>query len=171
MKARLQPLMRHTTDEHRTPKALFDFLQSVYGPFTCDAAATKDNALCNFYFTKNDDALKHRWTGCVYINPPYGRGIAAWCKYAYEQVHVGGSTAVVCMLLPARTDTVWFHDYVLPYAQEVWWVRGRVKFGDAKQGAPFPSMVVVWRRAPLQIPLRVTGEGACVATSSQAGSQ
>jgi site-specific DNA-methyltransferase (adenine-specific) len=76
------------------------------------------------------------------MNPPYGRQISKWVKKAYESAKKG---AVVVGLLPARTDTKWFHDYIYNKA-EIRFVRGRLKFGNSKNSAPFPSMLVIWRQ-------------------------
>ena len=80
--------------------------------------------------------------GGVFCNPPYGREIGLWVKKAYEESLNG---QLIVMLLPARTDTKWFHDYILNKA-EIRFVRGRLKFGDSNNSAPFPSMVVVYNR-------------------------
>ena len=88
------------------------------------------------------DGLSRPWTGRrIYCNPPYGRGVADWISKGLE-------ADVAVFLLPARTDTRWFHDLVLPNATEIRFLRGRLKFGGAKNSAPFPSMVIVFRKAP-----------------------
>ena len=76
----------------------------------------------------------------VFCNPPYGRELPKWVKKCYEESH----HADVVMLIPARTDTRWFHDYIYGKA-EIRFIKGRLKFGNAKQSAPFPSMVVIYR--------------------------
>lgn len=75
----------------------------------------------------------------VFCNPPYGPGIAKWLERHWE-------AEVAVYLLPARTDTAWFHELVLTFAKEIRFIRGRLKFGDAKSGAPFPSMIVVYEK-------------------------
>lgn len=85
------------------------------------------------------NGLKQIWTGVCWCNPPYGRGIEKWMKKAYE------SNATVVCLVPARTDTKWFHDFVLGKA-EIRFIRGRLKFGNSKNSAPFPSMLVIYRK-------------------------
>lgn len=127
------------TPEWATPQKFFDALDAEFR-FTLDAAASAENHKCARYFTKEDDALKQEWTGMVWLNPPYGRGIGAWVKKAYESA-LGG--ALVVCLLPARTDTSWFWDYC--FKGEVRFIRGRLKFGDGKNSAPFPSAVVIFR--------------------------
>ena len=87
------------------------------------------------------DGLRQEWKGVCWMNPPYGREIGKWVRKAYESARDNNAT-VVC-LLPARTDTKWFHDYCIPYG-EITFVKGRLKFGGAKSGAPFPSAVVVF---------------------------
>ena len=131
--------------EWRTPEGLFKALDEEFH-FTLDAAASDENHLCEQYYTEKDDALCQYWPGNVWLNPPYGRGVGQWVSYAALNVF-DHRTNVVVMLLPARTDTLWFHLFVLPYAKEIRFIRGRLKFGDAKNSAPFPSMVVVFKRS------------------------
>lgn len=122
-----------------TPQAFFDRLNERY-KFTLDAAASQDNAKCDRYFTEEDDALTQPWEGVVFCNPPYSHGIGKWVRKGFEEA-CNGSTVV--MLIPARTDTAWFHDYVMK-ARSVTFIRGRMRFGGSPINAPFPSMVVVF---------------------------
>jgi phage N-6-adenine-methyltransferase len=130
--------------EWSTPPALFDRLSREYGPFDLDACATAENAKCPRFYTRADDGLARPWARRVWLNPPYGRGIGAWVCKAWEAVQSGEAEVVVC-LVPARVDTAWWHDYAV--RGEVEFLPGRLKFGGAKNGAPFPSAVVVFRRA------------------------
>lgn len=125
------------SEEWATPQDFFEQIDKEFH-FTLDACATDKNAKCKKYYTKKQDGLSQEWTGTVWCNPPYGRNIGDWIKKAYE------SKATVVLLLPARTDTKWFHDYVLGKA-EVRFVKGRLKFGGCKNSAPFPSMLVVYK--------------------------
>jgi len=127
------------TDEWPTPQDFFDRLNEEFG-FELDVCATPENAKCPRYYTKRENGLLQKWTGVCWMNPPYGREIGQWVKKAYESA-LDGAT-VVC-LLPARTDTSWWHDYCMK--GEIRFVRGRLKFGDASENAPFPSAVVVFR--------------------------
>jgi len=131
------------TGEWSTPQDLFDTLNKQFR-FTLDPCATSQNAKCRRYFTKADDGLKQQWSGRAFMNPPYGREIGKWVKKAYEES--GKSAELVVCLLPARTDTSWWHDYCLK--GEVYFIRGRLKFGNAKNSAPFPSVIVTFRRKP-----------------------
>lgn len=135
-------LFTSETGEWATPQKFFDELNAEFH-FTLDAAATKENAKCKRYFTKEDDALTKKWTGRVWLNPVYGRGIGAWVKKAYEEATKENADLVVC-LVPARTDTSWFWDYC--FKGEVRFVRGRLKFGDGRNSAPFPSAVIIFRK-------------------------
>lgn len=128
------------TSEWETPQDLFDRLNEVYN-FELDVCATSQNAKCAKYFTKEIDGLKQEWKGICWMNPPYGREIGKWVKKAYESSIKG--TTVVC-LIPSRTDTKWWHDYVLPYGK-IEFLRGRLKFGGCKNSAPFPSAIVVFK--------------------------
>jgi len=126
-----------------TPQALFDQLNKKYGPFDLDVCADRFNSKCTNLISEETDCLRVPWLRCgvrkVWMNPPYGRGIGKFIKRAYEQSQEG--LLVVC-LLPARTDTKWFHDYCTKGKIE--FLKGRLKFGGAKNSAPFPSMVVVF---------------------------
>jgi phage N-6-adenine-methyltransferase len=131
--------------EWATPQELFDTLNTEFG-FTLDAAAAAWNAKCSRYFTKETDGLAQDWSkDIVWLNPPYGREIAAWMRKAAEEA--GRGATVVC-LVPARTDTAWWWESVVPFA-EVRFLRGRVKFltemGGQQAAAPFPSAVIVYR--------------------------
>lgn len=131
-------LFSHKTNLWETPQDFFDRLNKEFH-FDLDVCALPDNAKCERYFTPDMDGLKQKWTGTVWCNPPYGRQIAKWVKKAAE------AACTVVMLVPARTDTGWFHDYIYGKT-EVRFIRGRLKFGGAKWNAPFPCMVVIWRR-------------------------
>lgn len=126
-----------------TPQEFFDKLDTEFH-FTLDAAALKENAKCKNYYTPEENGLKKEWNGIVWCNPPYGRKeTGLWVRKAYEEYMRGCKTIV--MLLPARTDTKWFHEYIYGKA-EIRFVKGRLKFGGAKDAAPFPSMVVVFQK-------------------------
>lgn len=134
-------LFSSKTDLWETPQDLFDKLNNEF-QFTLDVCATAENAKCDKFYTEEQDGLKHPWKGTVWCNPPYGRGIGQWVRRALF-ASVSGSTVV--MLLPARTDTKWFHDYIYKRNNvEIRFIRGRLKFGGSKNSAPFPSMVVVF---------------------------
>ena len=124
------------TDDWETPQEVFDELDKEFH-FTLDVAASPTNAKCADYFTKEQDGLAQDWRGVVWCNPPYGREVGKWVAKAAT------SKALVVMLLPARTDTAWFHDYIYGKA-EVRFIRGRLKFGGCKNAAPFPSMVLIF---------------------------
>jgi phage N-6-adenine-methyltransferase len=128
------------SDNWATPQDFFDKVNSELGPFDIDVCASAENAKCGVYFTERDDGLRQRWSGKVWMNPPYGRTIGHWMKKAYESSR-GGAT-VVC-LVPARTDTAWWHDYAAK--GDVRFIRGRLKFGGHKNSAPFPSALVVFK--------------------------
>lgn len=135
IQALLQP---GKTCEWATPQDLFNELDAEFH-FTLDPCATPENAKCAKFYTKEQDGLTKNWGGqTVFCNPPYGREIAKWVKKASEE------EAITVMLIPARTDTKWFHDYIYG-KQEVRFLRGRLKFGGATTAAPYPSMIVVFR--------------------------
>lgn len=125
------------TDLWSTPQEFFDKLDLIHH-FSLDVCATKENAKCSNFFTEEDDGLEQDWYGNVWMNPPYGRTIGLWMKKAYEQF---SHCNVVC-LVPARTDTAWWHEYAMK--GEIEFIRGRLKFGGHKNNAPFPSAIVVF---------------------------
>ena len=141
-----------------TPQEFFNELDQEFH-FTLDAAATDKSAKCAYYFTPADDGLSKDWGGhCVFCNPPYGRAIQDWVRKGYEESRKPGT--VVVMLIPARTDTTYYHEYIFHgKADEVRFLRGRLKFtdedGNAKDAAPFPSAVIVWRSPDMARSARV----------------
>ena len=135
-------LFSSRTDEWSTPQNVFEELNKEFH-FNLDPCATKDNAKCRKFFTKAQDGLKQNWQGYnVFCNPPYGRKIKEWVRKAYEESLKPKTTVV--MLIPARTDTSYFHDYIYGKA-EIRFIRGRLKFGNAKNSAPFPSMIAIYK--------------------------
>ena len=130
------------TNEWSTPQAFFDELNKEFN-FTLDPCATSENAKCTKYFTVEDDGLKQDWSkDVVFMNPPYGREIKYWVQKAYEESLKGAT--VVC-LIPARTDTAYWHDYIFGKADDIRFLRGRLKFGDSKNPAPFPSAIIIYK--------------------------
>lgn len=126
--------------EWATPQNLFNELDEEFH-FTLDPCSTDENAKCEKHFTKEQDGLKQDWTGeTVFCNPPYGRDIWRWVKKCSEHA-TGGGTAV--MLVHARTDTKWFHEWIYGKA-EIRFIKGRIKFGGSRYNAPFPSMIVIF---------------------------
>ena len=141
--ANIQACLSSKTDNWATPQDFFDKLNEEFH-FTLDPCANYENHKCDLFYTKEQDGLTKVWGGhVVFCNPPYGKEIADWVRYSYEQSQKPNTTVV--MLIPARTDTRYFHDYIYGKA-EIRFVKGRLKFGDATTGAPFPSMVVVYRK-------------------------
>ena len=126
--------------EWATPQDFYDKLDQEFG-FELDVCSTIENAKCSKFYTKAEDGLKQEWSGVCWCNPPYGREIKHWMKKAYESSLKGAT--VVC-LIPARTDTQWWHDYVI-HAKEIRYVKGRLKFGGATNSAPFASIVAVFQ--------------------------
>lgn len=135
-------LFSSETDEWATPQYLFDELDREFH-FTLDPCADEYNHKCDRYFTKQDDGLSKNWGGqIVFCNPPYGREVERWVRKASEESKKPGT--VVVMLVFARTDTKWFHEYIYGKA-EIRFIRGRVKFGGSRHNAPAPSMIVIFR--------------------------
>ena len=133
-------MMSSNTPEWATPQKFFDELNMEFS-FTLDPCSTHENAKCEKHYTKEDDGLSKSWGGeSVFCNPPYGRELPKWVKKCSDE----SKHATVVMLIPARTDTRWFHDYIYGKA-EIRFIKGRLKFNDGKCPAPFPSMVVIFR--------------------------
>jgi site-specific DNA-methyltransferase (adenine-specific) len=134
-------LMSSNTDEWATPQLFYEELNKKYN-FNLDPCSTDNNHKCKKYFTKKDNGLLQSWSGYrVYCNPPYGREIGKWVEKAYNENKNG---TFIVMLLPARTDTKWFHNFI--YKQhKIEFIKGRLKFNDGKNSAPFPSMIVIMK--------------------------
>lgn len=135
-------LFSSATDDWGTPQNLFDDLDNEFG-FELDVCASHENHKCDRYFTHANDGLAQDWRGICWMNPPYGRAIKEWMRKAYES-SLDGAT-VVC-LVPARTDTAWWHDYAM--RGDIRFLRGRLKFttsGGGGGSAPFPSAIVIFR--------------------------
>jgi phage N-6-adenine-methyltransferase len=127
------------TDDWATPQDFFDALDEEFG-FDLDPCASASNKKCNKHFSLEENGLEQDWgQSTVFMNPPYGREIKDWMKKAYES-SMNGAT-VVC-LVPARTDTKWWHSYAMQ--GEIRLIKGRLKFGNAKNNAPFPSAIIVF---------------------------
>lgn len=123
-----------------TPWDFFQRYDAQYH-FTLDVCAQAHNAKCARHFSPQDDGLAQSWAGeRCWMNPPYGREIGRWVEKARREAERG---ALVVGLLPARTDTQWFHEHVLPVAHVVF-LRGRIRFVGAAHPAPFPSMLAIW---------------------------
>lgn len=126
------------SNEWATPPAMFAMLNEIY-QFTLDPCSSHDNHKCEKYFTKADDGLSKSWANeRVFMNPPYGREIGHWIRKAYLETEA----QVVC-LIPARTDTKYWHEFCMK-ANEIYFIEGRLCFGDGRQRAPFPSCLVVF---------------------------
>jgi len=128
------------SDLWETPQNFFDLISKEFS-FTVDVCALPENAKCKHFFSPEQDGLSQEWEGVCWMNPPYGREISKWVKKAYES---SKNNATIVALLPARTDTRWFHDYIYKKA-EIRFIAGRLKFGGSVNSAPFPSMLVVWK--------------------------
>ena len=140
-KTTLNTLFSSETGDWSTPIDFFNRLDQEYN-FTLDPCASVANATCDYYFTEQDNGLNQDWGGySVFMNPPYGRKMSKWVQKAYEESRKF-NTKVVC-LLPARTDTRWWHEYCMR-ADEIYFIKGRLKFGASVNSAPFPSAVVVF---------------------------
>lgn len=132
-----------------TPQDIYDKLNKMFGPFNLDPAASDDNHKCEKYYTRTDNGLRQSWYGhLTFLNPPYGNQIIKWVrKCCNERYH----TKLICALLPSRTDTQWWHEYVLNKANSLHFVRGRIKFEGSYNSAPFPSVIAIYLPAEPEI--------------------
>ena len=149
-KSRLAVHFSSAKPDWATPIHLFAALDRKYGPFMLDAAASRANAKVATYFDEMQDSLKQNWHpyGRVFCNPPYGRGLYKWVEKAAQEAKKG---AFVCLLVPARTDTKWFHDFVYKKPRvEAVFLKGRIRFVGATASAPFPSLVVIFKPWPVR---------------------
>lgn len=131
------------TNEWSTPQAFFDQLDSEF-KFTLDPCSNGKNNKCDLFFTEAENGLLQDWRGhTVFMNPPYGRGIKNWIEKAHKEGLKPNTTVVA--LIPARTDTKCWHEWIFDTGAEIRFIKGRLKFGDAKDSAPFPSAVIVFK--------------------------
>jgi len=131
------------TDQWSTPQDFYDKLDNTYH-FNLDPCADEFNHKCDTYFTEEQDGLKQDWGGhTVFCNPPYGSVIKDWVKKCSEESKKPNT--IIVLLIPARTDTKYFHEYIYKKPNvDIDFIKGRLKFGDSKNCAPFPSMVVTF---------------------------
>ena len=155
------PMFSSATPEWSTPPDFFERLSKLYGPFELDPCATEENTTCENFYDKEFDGLTRPWFGRVFCNPPYGRGIGEWVDKAIVETEPSAENVArapdkralrVVMLVPARVDTAWFQR-AFARANNLWFVRGRLKFGGCENSAPFPSAVFVFSffRVPLEV--------------------
>jgi len=124
-----------------TPQNFFDEINKEFN-FTLDVCATSETAKCSNFFTPEIDALKQDWKGVCWMNPPYGRELSKWIEKASQEAEKG---ATIVALIPSRTDTKYFHDFIYN-KHEIRFIKGRLKFGNATNSAPFPSMLVIFKK-------------------------
>lgn len=133
------------SDEWGTPKHIIELVEKEFGPIQLDPCCTPKTAKAKKFFTKEQNGLGQEWKGLVFVNPPYSR-IKEWVQKASNSCKGGAATVV--MLIPARTDTRWFHEYIYGKA-EIRFLKGRCKFVmngiQSKENAPFPSMLVIFK--------------------------
>ena len=124
-----------------TPDRLFLELDKEFS-FTLDPCCTPTNAKCKKYYTQKQDGLIQSWQGeTVFCNPPYGKEIKLWVEKCY--IESKKNNAKVVLLIPARTDTKYFHSFIYNKAQ-IRFIKGRLRFSNSKNSAPFPSMIVIF---------------------------
>lgn len=140
---RYKNIMTSFRQDWETPQDLYNKLNEEFN-FDLDPCANSENAKCPVYFSENENGLKKKWFGNVFMNPPYGRKMGEWIEKAYLESLKG--VTVVC-LLPSRTDTIWWHDFIMR-ASEIRFIKGRLKFGkNPNSRATFPSVVVIFKGA------------------------
>jgi site-specific DNA-methyltransferase (adenine-specific) len=145
----LKPLFSSKSDEWETPQALYNELDGLFH-FNQDPACTSKNCKApkGFFIDKGMDGLKEDWFGNVFVNPPYSK-IKLWARKIYSEFYEKRNCDIIVCLLPVRTDTQVWQDYFLK-APHIVFIRGRLKFGGAKNSAPFPSALVIFSRDGLE---------------------
>ena len=133
-------LFSSKSGDWETPQWLFDHYNRIFN-FELDVCASDTNTKCDAYFTKEDNGLKSPWLATNWMNPPYGKEINKWVEKAYNE-SLDINTLVVC-LLPARTDTKWWHEYVMK-GDVIHFIKGRLRFSNQTNSAPFPSCIVIF---------------------------
>ena len=129
------------SNEWNTPDDLYNTLDNEFN-FTLDPCTNGLNNKCNKFYTEKENGLIQDWSkDIVFMNPPYGRQISQWIEKAYNESLKGAK--VVC-LIPSRTDTKYWHDFIFNKASEIRFIKGRLKFGNSKNSAPFPSAIIVY---------------------------
>lgn len=134
-------LFSNKKTDWETPQDFYNLLNQEFH-FTCDVAANDENYKNDNYYTEKTNGLKQSWSGICWCNPPYGRDIGKWVQKAHQEAQRGVKTV---MLIPARTDTKYFHEYIYK-KYEIRFLKGRLKFGDSKNSAPFPSMLIIFQQ-------------------------
>jgi hypothetical protein len=141
MKTSLKPLMSSTTGEHYTPPYVVALVQEVLGEISLDPCSDVGRRVpAKRHFTECEDGLRQDWNGSVFLNPPYGRTIESWTGKLLREFDLGHVTEAIA-LVPARTDTAWFQAFVVREVP-VCLVRGRLRFSEVKNSAPFPSALL-----------------------------
>lgn len=138
----------------QTPAWLLDVLKRIFGVFDLDPCSPTRRrrgapVSAKVHLTEEDDGLSLPWHGKVFVNPPYGRELKSWTAKARAEFLTGEASLVIA-LVPARTDTTWWHRDVLEEAAVVF-LKGRLRFGENAESAPFPSALVIWGARPARI--------------------
>ena len=132
-------LLSSNNDEWETPQSLFNILNQKY-KFTLDPCATHYNYKCKKYYTKEQNGLNQSWKDeIVFVNPPYSH-IKEWVKKSCEESEK--HKIIVILLIPARTDTIYWHEYIMKEAKKIYFIKGRLKFNNSHNNAPFPSVII-----------------------------
>ena len=139
-------LMSSARGDWETPADLYAELDQVYN-FELDVCASDQNHKAPRWYTESEDGLTQPWRGRVWCNPPYGRTVKLWVARAIWAVQSQQTAPVAVLLLPARTDTQWFHTYLYQRpGVTVQFLKGRLTFVGAPSPAPFPSLLAVVSR-------------------------
>lgn len=141
----LKTMFSSIKTEYGTPKEVIKYLEKRFGRFDLDPCALPHNAKAPYYYTPENNGLQRSWFGRVFMNPSYGREIGKWIRKAYEETKVYKRADLVVCLIPSRTDTQWWHKWVMR-ADEIYFIQGRLTFEGAKNPAPFPSAVVIFKK-------------------------
>ena len=136
------------SEEYETPKEIFEPLQKEFN-LQLDVCASSSNHKLDNYFNKEDDALTKDWhkQGNFWMNPPFGRQLKKWVQKSHEESQKG---VVGVSILPVRSNTLWWHKYIIDTKAEVRFLKGEIKFGDCKRGLWLPFAIVIWKSEDLR---------------------
>ncbi|GAI17513.1 unnamed protein product [marine sediment metagenome] len=133
-------IFKSESTEYETPKEIFEPLQKEFD-LRLDVCATKENAKCELFFTKEEDALSKDWNENFWMNPPFSRNLKKWVQKAYEESEKG-VTGV--LLLPVGSNTLWWHKYIIDTKAEVRFLKGEIKFSNQKRGLWLPFAIIIY---------------------------
>lgn len=133
---------KSNSEEYETPPEIFEPLQKEFD-LQLDVCATKENTKCDLFFTKEEDGLTKEWDRSFWMNPPFGRNLKKWVQKAYEESQKG---VIGVLLLPVRSNTIWWHKYIIDTKAEVRFLKGEIKFVGYERGLWLPFAIIIFNK-------------------------